>query len=125
MDEIFKLLKPGGVCYFAATNRFKIIEPHYKLPFLSFFPKNISNRYIKIFTNHDKYYENLKSLRNLKKLVFQFEIEDYTLKIIENPSKFSANEMLKEKTLKHYLANKISRIAYFLIPTYIWVLRKP
>ena len=29
--------------------------------------------------------------------------------------------MLKEKTL-HYLANKISRIAYFLVPTYIWVL---
>tara|TARA_B100001564_G_C20583846_1_gene644484 strand:- start:61 stop:825 length:765 start_codon:yes stop_codon:yes gene_type:complete len=125
MDEIFKLLKPGGVCYFAATNRFKIIEPHYKLPFLSFFPKSIANRYIRIFTNHEKYYENLKSLRNLKKLVFQFEIEDYTLKIIENPSKFSADEMLKENTLKYYLVNMISRTVYFLIPTYIWILRKP
>ena len=39
MDEIMRLLKPGGVCYFAAVNRFKIIEPHYKLPFLSYLPK--------------------------------------------------------------------------------------
>jgi len=125
MEDIFRLLKPGGVCYFAAGNRFKIIEPHYKLPFLSFLPKKAGNFYIRLFTKHEFYYENLKSLRNLKKLVSRFEIIDYTLKIIKYPSKFSANEMLLEKTLKYYLFNFLAKIFYFIIPTYIWILKKP
>lgn len=125
LDSIYKLLKPGGVCYFAASNRFKIIEPHYNLPFLSFLPKKVANVYIKIFTTHDEYYENLLSLRNLKILVSKFEVIDYTLKVIKNPTKYSADEMLKENTLKYFLYNIISKLFYFLIPTYIWILKKP
>jgi len=125
MEEIMRLLKPDGACYFAAVNRFKIIEPHYKLPFLSYLPKKAANNYIKLFTNHDLYYENLKSLRNLKKLVSKFETIDYTLKVIKNPSRYSADDMLKEKTLKYYIFNLIAKFFYFMVPTYIWILRKP
>ena len=125
MEEILRLLKPGGVCYFAAVNRFKVIEPHYGLPFLSYLPKKAANIYIKIFTNHDFYYENLKSFRNLKKLVSKFETIDYTLKVIKNPSRYSADDMIKEKTLKYYIFNLIAKFFYFMVPTYIWILRKP
>jgi len=125
MEEIYRILKPGGVCYFAAGNRFKIIEPHYKLPFLSFLPKKFANLYIRLFTNHELYYENLKSVRNLKKLVSKFEIIDYTLKIIKNPSRYSADDMLLEKTFKYFLFNTLAKFCYFLIPTYIWILKKP
>lgn len=125
MEEILRLLKPGGVCYFAAVNRFKVIEPHYRLPFLSYLPKKAANIYIKMFTNHNFYYENLKSLRNLKKLVSKFETIDYTLKVIKNPSRYSADDMLKEKTLKYYIFNLIAKFFYFMVPTYIWILKKP
>ena len=125
METIFRLLKPEGICYFAAGNRFKIIEPHYKLPFLSFFPKKLSNKYLKLFTDHDEYYENLKSYRNLKKMVSNFEIHDYTLEIINNPTKYYADEMIKQKSLKYYFIKFISNNFYFLIPTYIWILKKP
>ena len=125
MENIYKLLKPGGICYFAAGNKYKIIETHYNLPFLSYFPKKIANFYIRIFTNHKEYYENLKSLGQLKKLVYRFEIIDYTLKILQKPSKFSANDMIRENTLKYLLVNFLSRIGYFIIPTYVWILKKP
>lgn len=125
MSEIFRLLKPGGVCYFAAGNRFQIIEPHYKLPFLSYFPKSISNIYIRLFTKEKDYYETLKSLRNLKKLVNKFEIIDYTLDVLKYPTKYSASEMLKENTIKYHIVNLISKIFYLLVPTYIWILKKP
>ena len=101
------------------------IETHYNLPFLSYFPKKIANFYIRIFTNHKEYYENLKSLGQLKKLVYRFEIIDYTLKILQKPSKFSANDMIRENTLKYLLVNFLSRIGYFIIPTYVWILKKP
>ena len=125
MENIFKLLKPGGVCYFAAGNRFKIIETHYKLPFLSYLPKKLANLYLRMFTNNSEYYENLLSYRNLKKIVNKFEIIDYTKKIIREPSKFFADEMIVEKSLKYYIVNILSSLGYFLIPTYIWVLKKP
>ena len=125
MDNIYKLLKPGGICYFAAGNRYKIIETLYNLPFLSYFPKKIANFYIRIFTKHKEYYENLKSLRQLKKLVSSFEIVDYTLKILEKPTEFYANDMLKEGTLKYSIVNFLSNKFYFIIPTYIWILKKP
>jgi len=125
LDNIFKLLKPGGVCYFAAANKFQVIEPHYKLPFLSYFPKKIANFYIRLFTKENEYYENHKSYRELKNLVSKFETIDYTLKVIKNPSKYSAGNMLKEKTLIYYFVNFIARNFYFMIPTYIWLLKKP
>jgi 2-polyprenyl-3-methyl-5-hydroxy-6-metoxy-1,4-benzoquinol methylase len=125
MENIYKLLKPGGICYFAAGNKYKIIETHYNLPFLSYFPKKIANFYIRIFTNHKEYYENLKSLGQLKKLVYRFEIIDYTLKILQKPSKFSANDMIRENSLKYFLVNFLSRIGYFIVPTYVWILKKP
>lgn len=125
MEEIYRLLKPGGVCYFVAGNRFKIIEPHYSLPFLSFFPKNISNIYLRIFKKENYYYENLKSYRNLVKLVKKFEIEDYTLKVIKNPTFFYNNDLILEGSFRYYIFNSLAKLFYFAIPTYIWVLKKP
>lgn len=124
-NKIYELLKRGGVCYFAAGNRFKVIEPHYNLPFLSYLPKKIANVYLSIFKKEKYYYENLMSLRNLKKLVKNFEIHDYTLEVIKHPSKYSANEMITEGSLKYHILNFVAKKFYFIIPTYIWILRKP
>jgi len=124
IKEIYNLLKPGGICYFAAGNKFQFFEPHYKLLFLSYFPKSISNIYLRLFRGEKFYYENHKSYKNLKKLVSNFTIIDYTLKIIEEPDKFFAEDMLKKNTLKYYFINFFARIFYFLVPTYIWLLKK-
>ena len=49
LQEIRRILVPGGVCYFGATNRLKVIETHYgRLPFLSFLPKPLANLYLRI-----------------------------------------------------------------------------
>jgi 2-polyprenyl-3-methyl-5-hydroxy-6-metoxy-1,4-benzoquinol methylase len=123
--QIYNLLKPGGVCYLAASNRYQIYENHYNLYFLSWFPKPISNIYLKIFRKGNFYYENHLSLFKLRKLTKDFETIDYTINIIKYPKKFFAQEMLKERTLKHIISVNISKVLYFFIPTYIWILKKP
>ena len=123
--QIYNLLKPGGVCYLAAGNRYQIYENHYNLYFLSWFPKPISNLYLKIFRKGNFYYENHLSLFKLRKLTKDFETTDYTINIIKYPKKFFAQEMLKERTLKHIISVNISKVLYFFIPTYIWILKKP
>ncbi len=126
MDKIYQLLKPGGVCYFAAGNRFNlnIIEAHYKLPFLSFLPKKLANIYISIFREENRYYETHLSLTKLRKLVSRFDVEDYSLKIIKQPSRFHATDMLLENTLKYYLSNFLGKAFYYFFPTYVWILKK-
>jgi ubiquinone/menaquinone biosynthesis C-methylase UbiE len=124
IEKIYDLLKPGGVCYFAAGNRYKVIEGHYKLPFLSFFPKPISNIYLKLTGKGSVYYENHLSLPKLQNLVSEFETIDYTQKIINYPSRFSANELIHDSSFRHKIIKFLSKYFYFFIPTYIWILLK-
>lgn len=37
-DQVFKLLRPGGILYLTAPNKLWPIEPHYGLPFLGWLP---------------------------------------------------------------------------------------
>lgn len=48
MREIHRVLKPHGVCYFAAGNRLNIKEPHYNLLFLSIVPRHLAHAYLKV-----------------------------------------------------------------------------
>tara|TARA_B100001939_G_scaffold339458_1_gene346254 strand:+ start:1788 stop:2537 length:750 start_codon:yes stop_codon:yes gene_type:complete len=123
--KIYELLKPGGVCYLAAGNRYQIYENHYGLYFLSYFPKKVSNLYLKLTNKGDYYYENHLSLFKLRKLVKKFNVHDYTIKIIKNPSKYSASEMFVQNSFSHKIIKFFSTYVYFFIPTYIWILEKP
>lgn len=123
LAEIKRMLKPGGVCYFAVANRLTIIEPHYKLPFLSIFPKPIGNLYLRFLKKQNFYYENLLTYWQLKRLVSQFEIIDYTSKIIKDPLKYNATEMIKPNSFKQKIAILITKVAYGFVPVYIWILR--
>ena len=46
VDEIARVLRPGGVAYVAAPNRLRLVENHYRLPFLSWLPRELADRYV-------------------------------------------------------------------------------
>ena len=124
ISEIYRVLKNDGICYFAAGNRIQIIEPHYKLIFLSILPRKIANKYIHLFNKGNYYYERLLTLPSLRRLVRQFEIVDYTKLIIDDPKKYFAEDVLKEKSLFHFVVKQLSSPLYFFLTDYIWILRK-
>jgi SAM-dependent methyltransferase len=125
MQEIFRVLKPGGTCYFAAGNRLAFMEPHYRLPLLSVVPHSIANLYIRLAKKSTHYHERHLTYWGLKHLVQPFEIIDYTKKIIANPAHFHADYMLPEYSWKKRFARMLVRGAYWLFPGYIWLLKKP
>jgi SAM-dependent methyltransferase len=47
IGEIARVLRPGGSLYLATPNRFAPIEPHFKLPFLSWLPEAYRSRYVR------------------------------------------------------------------------------
>lgn len=124
MEEIFRVLKPEGICFFSAGNRFSFMEPHYQLPLLSAVPKRIANWYLRILDRGDHYYETHRSLLGLRRLVRQFRLEDYTVKVISDPVRYHAEDMLPPGSIKQAVSIQVARWLYALVPTYLWVLRK-
>ncbi len=124
MAEIHRVLRKGGVCYFAAHNRLCLMEPHYALPLLSVVPKPIAHVYIRLFRKQRFYYENLLLLGQLKRLVSRFAVVDYTRTIIEDPVRYCATDLLLPGSLKQRIALAVLDMAYFLCPTFVWILVK-
>jgi ubiquinone/menaquinone biosynthesis C-methylase UbiE len=124
LAEIHRVLRPGGICYFAAGNRLAVREPHYSLPFLSFLPPALANQYLKCTGKGGVYHERHLTLWGLRRLVRRFSLADYTSKLVEHPQRYGLNYALQEGTRRHRLAKLIVRHFYWLCPTYIWLLEK-
>lgn len=125
MDEIFRVLKPGGVCYFAAGNRLMWNEPHYDLPLLSVVPRPLAHLYIRMAGKASHYHELHFTYWTLRRLVTRFELYDYTRRIVRDPQAFDAGYMLRPGSMKAFIAAMVAQHAYWLMPGYIWLLRKP
>jgi SAM-dependent methyltransferase len=124
MEEVHRVLKKGGVCYFSAGNRYMIVEGHYGLPFLSWLPNSLGHLYLRWAGKGSFYYEKHLSLWKLRHLVRKFRVCDYTLRVIQDPEKFSAEDLLRPHSLFHRWARRVAPYVYPWIPTYLWVLTK-
>ena len=125
MEEIMRVLRPGGVCYFAAENRFVFREGDYRLPLLSVVPKWLGHHYIRLAGKADHYYETLLTYWQLMRLTDAFERLDYTRRVVAEPQAFSAADMIAPGSWRQKAALAIIDHAYWLFPNYLWVLRKP
>lgn len=125
MDELFRVLVPGGVCYFAAGNRIMWNEPHYNLPLLSIVPRSIANFYVRLARKSSNYHELHYTYWGLKKLVRRFVKHDYTLKTIYSPLKYHTDYMVQPGSIKAFIAKFVAGNFLWLSPGYIWLLEKP
>ncbi|MEH6508105.1 glycosyltransferase [Halopseudomonas aestusnigri] len=55
LQEINRVMVPGGVCYLAVPNRWMITEPHYNLKFLSWLPKGLRSTYLRLARKGEYY----------------------------------------------------------------------
>lgn len=124
MNEVCRVLKEEGFCYFSAGNKYMLFEGHYGLPFLSWIPKFFAHLYLKVTRKGDFYYEEHLSLWGLRQLVRRFQIHDYTLSIIREPKKFFAMDLFNTQSWVYKGVRFLAPFLYRWIPTYIWVLTK-
>lgn len=53
--ELARVLTPGGAAYVAAGNRLAVMEPHYRLPFLSWLPGPLADAYLRASGRGESY----------------------------------------------------------------------
>ena len=124
LAEIHRVLRPGGICYFAAENKFVFREGDYRLPFLSILPKPLAHLYMRLAGKGSHYYETLFTVWGLRRLVRQFDIVDYTRRVVEDPQKFHAADVICPGTFTQKAALQVVKYLYWVFPTYIWLLHK-
>jgi ubiquinone/menaquinone biosynthesis C-methylase UbiE len=124
MREIFRVLKNDGFCYFGAGNKFRLIEGHYHLPFLSWLPHPFADLYLKITRRGTTYYEKHLSYFQLKRLMIQFTITEYTIRIIKEPERFGAEDIIRKNSLITRIPEPFFSLVKFFIPVYIFILTK-
>jgi SAM-dependent methyltransferase len=122
--EIHRIMADDGVCYFAGPNKYEPVEPHYGLPFLSWLPRRIADGYMRLAGKGDNYPEQPLSRPRLRKLLANFTVTDYTGKIVRDPARFAATDILPAGSLKLGVARLMLWIAPFFFPGFVYVLRK-
>lgn len=123
--EIYRCLEPGGVLYFAVPNRWSIIEPHYRLPFLSWLPESWSSAYVR-FTRRGSHYDcRPLSRRDAESLLSTqgFSFNDATFDAIRLVGEIENCSILIKLLTK--LPKTLWSTFSFIIPTLIYVCQKP
>ncbi|MGB1142702.1 MAG: class I SAM-dependent methyltransferase, partial [Halioglobus sp.] len=122
--EIFRVLKPGGFCYFAGNNRIMLMEPHYKLPLLSAIPRPLAHHYMRLAGKGDYYHEKHFTRGTLQRLCGAFNIVDYSERVIAEPTRYGVEYMLPPGSMRWRVAHTVARYAKWATPM-IWILEKP
>lgn len=122
MDEIYRVLKINGVCYFSGPNKYTVIEPHHFLPFLSWMPRRVASLYVRIARGAKEYSETPLDQNELKKISSRFKIFDYTTKVIKHPKKYFATH--RWQRLFSLIPQSSFRIFLYNMPSFFWILYK-
>lgn len=69
LAELRRVLAAGGVGYLAVPNRWMIVEPHYRVPFLSWLPRSWRSGYLRLVGKGSFYDVEPLQLRQLEKLL--------------------------------------------------------
>jgi len=119
LAELRRIVAPSGVIYLGLGNRLGIMEPHYRLPFLSWLPRRAADRYVRAFGRADHYHEVFVTRRGLQRLCRGLYVWDYTYTVLRDPNLFSATDAVPGALARAPLS--LLRLARPLIPTYLWV----
>lgn len=84
--ETWRVLQPGGIAYVSAGSRWAVMEPHYRLPFLSWIPRKVAHIYLRL-TRRGESYEGIHFLgrQSLVEIMTRagFQVRDVTEFVLE------------------------------------------
>lgn len=126
VSEIHRVLSPIGVAYLGLGNKLGVMEPHHRLPFLSWLPQGLADRYMQTFHKGDQYYESYRTISGLKQMLRKFYVTDYSFSIIAHPERFVAGDMVggRVSSVVQRLPVPARAAARQLLPTVIWLATK-
>lgn len=122
MEQIYRVLKQGGICYFAGPNKYTMMESDYHVPFLSWLPKDLASLVLRRLGKADSYYETPLSVNTLRSLVHKFRLTDYTITALKYPARYAMS--YPQKSILAKIPSFVYKFLYPMLPSFFWVLQK-
>ena len=119
LAEIRRVLRPSGLVYLGLGNKLGVLEPHHRLPFLSWLPEPAADRYLALTGRGDRYHERFRTRAGLRQLCRGLRVWDYTYTVLAEPARFSTADMVPGplRSAPPALWQALTPV----LPTFIWV----
>lgn len=123
-QEIYRVLRPGGICFFSGPNRWAFVEEHYWLPLLSWLPKSLANMYVRLFGKAREYDIHPLGYLQLRQLWNAFQVYDYSSALLRDPQKYGLLDAVGRLSIIRHVPKFILDAIAPLVPNFNWVLVK-
>jgi SAM-dependent methyltransferase len=125
LQEVHRVLRPGGVCYLAVPSRWVLVEPHVRLPLLSWLPRPLRSPYVRLARRGSFYDCELPTRRRLRRLFAAAGLEatERTLAALLEVARLETPSHAVRLALSAPAA--LRRALLPLSPTLVYLLRRP
>jgi SAM-dependent methyltransferase len=117
--ELRRVVKPNGVLFLGLGNRLGVMEPHHRLPFLSWLPAPLADHYLQRARGVERYHERFATRRGLQRMFAGMTVWDYTLAIAQEPERFAAGDVVPSRVAS--MPAGVLRLGRGLFPSYVWL----
>jgi ubiquinone/menaquinone biosynthesis C-methylase UbiE len=123
LSEIRRVLRPDGFAYFAVPNRWWPVEPHYKLPLLSWLPHRVADTYVRLTRRADAFDIYARSRRTFLRMASAagFKSEEISLEAFRVFSEVEPPSV--PVRVLSATPDTVLRAGLPLIPTMIFIMR--
>lgn len=124
LREIRRMLAPGGIAYLATPNRLAVLEPHYKLPFLSWLPAHLADAYVRLLRRGQDYDVSppIRGRLLREAAAVGLRCEDITAWMIEETATVEGSRLAQ--FVGQVLPDRVLRWLSFLSPTLVFVMHR-
>jgi SAM-dependent methyltransferase len=125
LEEIARVLTPHGVAYLAVPNKWRLVEPHFRLPLLSWLPQRLSDAYVRVLGRGSHYDCRPLGRREAMRLFARagFTDEDATVEAIRSTLEIEFPDSKLLALASRHLPDALFRLCMPVIPTMIFRLR--
>ena len=124
LREIGRVLAPEGVAYLAAPNKWRLVEPHFHLPLLSWLPQKLADRYVRATGKGSHYDCDPPSHGRALQMCSEagFTVAGRTLQAVRETLRIELPPLLSRLSMP-FANDWLSRPLMPLMPTYVFLLQ--
>lgn len=123
LREATRVLKPGGYIYLATPNKYWLSDPHYKLPFISWLPRKVSQSYLQLFQKTEWDIYPLSAL-GVKKYLTALEVTNALPLLLRSSASTKLDTWSFFTKICKHLPYQVLNLTQYFSPTLIYLIRK-
>lgn len=127
LAELFRVMKSGAVGYMAVPSRWMLVEPHYGLALLSWWPEPWRSRWLRLWGKGDFYDCRPMSCGDLERRLFAagFRFEQLHAEALRATFEIERPDAFMWKYLLRFVPDSMFALSRHGFPTLIYRLHKP